>query len=361
MRTVPRISYARSADGVSLAFTTAGEGPALIFVPWVPFSNFRMEWQSALLSGVFERLAQRLTVVHYDGRGTGHSQRDVTDLSLEAMVADLEAVVDQVGAAEVNLLGQYNSCPHAIAYAARHPERVTRMALFGGSPRGWNAMSARQTQAVLSLIEQDWDTFADTAAHQWMGWAAGEAGRDVAEAIRGAVTPQVARATLQAASAVDVTEQLPRVAAPTLVLHRRGMTQIPVDVPRSLAEHLPRGRLVLLEGDQPTLFMTDPDVAVSLLIAFFCDGIEPSADVPLAGPAAAAGTATAPAPAATPLSRRELEVLRLLAAGESNRQIARRLGLSPHTVERHVANLYRKIGARGRADATAYALRSGLA
>ena len=356
MRTVPPISYARSADGVSLAFTTVGEGPPLVFVPWVPFSNFRMEWQSAFLSGIFDRLAQRLTVIHYDGRGTGHSQRDVTDLSLDAMVADLKAVVDRVGAAQVNLLGQYNSCPHAIAFAARHPERVARMALFGGSSRGWNAMSARQTQALLSLIEQDWDLFANTAAYQWMGWSAGEAGRDVAEAIRGAVTPQIARATLQAASAVNVTDLLPRVAAPTLVLHRRGMTQIPIDVPRSLAEDLPRGRLVVLDGDQPTLFMADPDAAVGLLMSFFCDGIEPAGDGPPGLPAAAAAPA-----AATPLSPRELEVLRLVAAGESNRQIARRLGLSPHTVERHVANLYRKIGARGRADATAYALRSGLA
>jgi len=352
--TVPRISYARSADGVRLAFTTAGQGPALVFVPWVPFSNISMEWQSASLSGVFERLARRLTVIHYDGRGTGHSQRDVTDLSLEAMVTDLLAVVDQVGATQVNLLGQYNSCPHAIAFVARYPERVKRMALFGGSARGWNAMSASQTQALLSLIEQDWNTFADTAAHLWIGWAAGEAGRHVAEAIRGAVTPQVARATMQAASAVDVTDLLREVTAPTLVLHRRGMTQIPVDVSRSLADDLPRGRLVLLEGDQPTLFMADPDGPVSMLTAFFCDGIEPAGD----GPPLAAASSPA---AVTPLSPRELEVLRLLAAGESNRQIAHHLGLSPHTVERHVANLYRKIGARGRADATAYALRSGLA
>ena len=74
------------------------------------------------MRAVFERLALRLTLVHYDGRGTGHSQRDVTDLSLEAMVRDLEAVIDQAGLAKVSLLGQYNSCPHAIAYAARHPE-----------------------------------------------------------------------------------------------------------------------------------------------------------------------------------------------------------------------------------------------
>jgi pimeloyl-ACP methyl ester carboxylesterase len=128
VRTVPHISYARSADGVSLAFTVAGTGPALVFVPWVPFSNLRMEWQNPLLHGVFERLSRRLTLIHYDGRGTGHSQRDVADLSLDAMISDLEAVVDQAGVAEVSLLGQYNSCPHAIAYAARQPRRVRRMA-----------------------------------------------------------------------------------------------------------------------------------------------------------------------------------------------------------------------------------------
>jgi DNA-binding CsgD family transcriptional regulator len=221
-------------------------------------------------------------------------------------------------------------------------------------------MSARQTQALLSLIEQDWDVFADTAAHQWMGWAAGEAGRATADAIREAVTPQIARATLQAASATDVTELLPDVAAPTLVLHRRDMSQIPVDVSRSLAEGMPRGRLVMLDGAQPTLFMGDPDMVVGMLVDFFCDGIEPSGDPspPPGMPSVAAGQVVSPPHG---LSRRELEVLRRLAAGETNRQIARRLGLSPHTIERHVANLYRKIGARGRADATAYALRNGLA
>jgi DNA-binding CsgD family transcriptional regulator/pimeloyl-ACP methyl ester carboxylesterase len=342
---------------VSVAFTVAGDGPAVIFVPWVPFSNLRVEWQNPLLNRVFGQLAQRLTLVHYDGRGTGHSQRDVTDLSLEAMVSDLEAVVDRAGLAEVSLLGQYNSCPHAIAYAACRPERVKRMVLFAGSARGWNAMSAKQTQALLSLIEQDWDLFADTAAHQWMGWSAGEAGRAFAEGIRGAVTPQIARATIQAASAVDVTEQLPRVAAPTLVLHPRDMTQIPIDVARSLAMDLPRGRLVVLEGAQPVLFTEDSGEVVSMLVDFFCDGIEPAA-APAAVPGPAGGHAMA---LPNGLSRRELEVLRLVAAGESNSQIARRLGLSTHTVERHIANLYRKIGARGRADATAYALRNGLA
>jgi DNA-binding CsgD family transcriptional regulator len=272
------------------------------------------------------------------------------------MVCDLAAVIDQAGLGQVSLLGQYNSCPHAIAYAARHPQRVKRMVLFAGSARGWDAMSGKQTQAMLSLIEQDWDLFADTAAHQWMGWSAGAAGRAIADGIRGAVTPRVARATMQAASAADVTGQLPQVAARTMVLHPRDMTQIPVDVARALAMGLPRGRLVELEGARPVLFTDDPGEVVRLLADFFCDGIEP-AGLPTGAAGAVAGRSAPP----DGLSRRELEVLRLVAAGESNSQIARRLGLSIHTVERHVANLYRKIGARGRADATAYALRNGLA
>jgi hypothetical protein len=86
--------------------------------PGCHLSNLRLEWQNPLLNRVFEQLAQRLTLVHYDGRGTGHSHRDVADLSLEAMVGDLAAVVDRAGLAEVSLLGQYDSCPHAIVYAA---------------------------------------------------------------------------------------------------------------------------------------------------------------------------------------------------------------------------------------------------
>jgi DNA-binding CsgD family transcriptional regulator len=115
---------------------------------------------------------------------------------------------------------------------------------------------------------------------------------------------------------------------------------------------------VLLEGSEPSLFSTDAAVLVGILLGFFAEGTEPA---PAAVPPSGHVTAVTALPPGGGLSRRELEVLRLVAAGESNRQIARRLGLSSHTVERHVANLYRKIGARGRADATAYALRQGLA
>lgn len=358
MTPTPRISYARSRDGVTLAFTLTGHGPPVVFAPWVPFSNLRMEWANTMLREIYEKLGRRLTLIQYDGRGTGHSQRDVTDLSLSAMVSDLEAVVDRAALKEFSLLGQYSSCTHALAYAARHPDRVKRMVLFGGAARGWNAMSSKETQALLSLIEQDWNMFVDTAAHQWLGWAAGEAGRVTAEGFRDAVTPQIARATMQAFSAADVTDELARISAPTLVLHRRGATQIPIEVSRSLAMDLPGGRLVVLEGTRPHLFLEDPDGVIKLLVEFFSDGIEPAESTALSGEVPPLPTQQVAA--SNSLSRRELEVLRLLAAGETNAQIARRLGLSINTIERHVANIYGKINARGRADATAYALRHGL-
>src|SRR5205085_12419577 len=127
----PQLSYARSRDGVTLAFAVTGQGPPLVLVPWVPFSNLQMEYGNPVMHRVYDQLATRVTLVQYDGRGTGHSQRDVVDLSLTAVLADLEAVVDQAGLGQFSLLGQYSACAHALAYARRYPERVRRMALLG--------------------------------------------------------------------------------------------------------------------------------------------------------------------------------------------------------------------------------------
>jgi DNA-binding CsgD family transcriptional regulator len=169
----------------------------------------------------------------------------------------------------------------------------------------------------------------------------------MAEAFRTAATPTVAQAWFAAAAAIDVTAYLPRALAPTLVLHRQGERQIPVEVSRRLAADLPHGQLLELPGSSPTLFLEDAGGDLDLVTTFLSSG----QTVPARQPATAGSMITA----------RELDVLKLLATGDSNAEIARSLGITVHTVERHAANLYRKIGARGRADATAYALRRGLA
>lgn len=355
---MPTTAIATAADGVSIAWRSVGDGPALIHMPGVPFSNMEGEWRIPVLRRAFETLGREVRLIQYDGRGTGRSQRDVTDLSLDGFVRDLDAVVAAAGVDRVVLLGFYHSVTHAIAWAARHPERVRGLVLFGGALRGWDPMRGSGTQALLSLIERDWDTFVESIAHAWLGWPAGEEGRLAADWFRTATTPGMARATLQAAGDIDVTADAARVTCPALVLHRADASVIPFDVSAELARALPAGRLEVLPGANASLFFEDADRVVARLVAFVRH--------PLGRPAddAAARGAMPPAAAATAagsLSPRETEVLRLLAGGESNGQIAARLGISINTVERHVGNVYRKIDARGRADATAWAIRNGVA
>ena len=341
----PDVSYARTRDGVTLAYQALGTGPTVVWLP--SLGNLVVQWRVPALRAVYEHLARSVRLVLYDGRGMGSSDRrvDPRDLGLDGHLRDLEAVVDAVGGGAVSLLGYYHSVPTAIAFAADRPQQVTRMVLFGGAARLRDAMSPVQTQALLSLVDQDWDLFADTAAHTWLGWGAGELGRRVAESFRTAATPTVAKAWLEEAAFIDVTDRLPDAVAPALVLHRQSERQIPVEVSRRLADALPNGRLVELPGSSPTLFLESPRGDLDLVTRFFTTG-EVGAPSP---------------PQDSDVTAREMDVLRLLATGDSNAEIARRLGITVHTVERHTANLYRKIGARGRADATAYALRRGIA
>jgi len=341
----PELAYARTRDGVSIAWTSTGSGPALVLMPGVPFSDAIAEWQIPVLRRAFERLAGSVRLIQYDGRGTGHSQRDVSDLSLEAMLRDLEAVLAAAGVRRYALLGYYASCLPAIAAAARGPNEVTQLILFGGAVRGWSPMSGSGTQALLSLIERDWDTFVESVTHAWLGWPDPAEAAQAADWFRAATTPAIARATLQAMSAMDVTADAARVACPTLVLHRSEAPVITLAMSEELVATIPEAQLRLLAGSSATLFFEETDTVVDEILAF------------MTGSASAGATK----PSAGHLTTRELDVLRLVAAGETNAEIAARLKISINTVERHVTNLYRKIDARGRADAAAYAVRNGLA
>lgn len=344
----PQLRYARTADDVTIAYTTDGHAaPTLIWLPPAPFSDVMAQYRIPLLRDIYARLAARLRLVLFDGRGTGRSQRDVADLSLDARLLDLDAVVAAERLTRVSLLGYYHSVPLALAYAARHPTRVSHLVLFGGTARGFDAMSPAETQALLTLIERDWDLFVDSAAHAWMGWGAGENGRLMAEMFRAATTPALARATMEASARIDLGDELPRVVAPTLVLQSGSDRLLPAELTRALAQALPNGRIGQMAGSAASLFADEADADVAMILDFLTDAS--------AGPT--------PRPRSSDwsgLTDRELEVLRLVAAGQTNDEIAHRLGISVHTVERHASNLYRKIGARGRADATAWALRRGV-
>lgn len=345
----PNVQFATSADGVRLALISVGTGPTLVHLPGLPFSNFEAEWRIPVLQRAYGRLTEGVRLVQFDGRGTGRSQREVTDVSLDAHLRDVDAVIDAAGGGEVVLLGFYHSALISIEWAARHPDRVRGLFLFGGTLRGWDAMRGPGTQALLSLIERDWDTFVESVTHAWLGWPDDEEGRLAADWFRGSTSPAVARATLQAAGEVDVSDAARHVSCPALVLHRQDAQVISLELSQELANALPEGRLEIAPGSSASLFFEGTDDVVDRLIEFTVDPAAPAraTRVASAGPAG--------------LSKRERDVLRLIAAGESNGQIAAALGLSINTVERHVSNTYRKIDARGRAEATAWAIRHGVA
>jgi pimeloyl-ACP methyl ester carboxylesterase/DNA-binding CsgD family transcriptional regulator len=358
----PDLRTVVGADGVRLAWSAVGTGPTLLHLPGVPFSDLEAEWRIPPLTRAYERLARHTRLIQFDGRGTGRSQRDVTSLTPDAFVGDIDAVADAAGGGPLVVLGFYHSVLHAIAWAARHPERVRAMILFGGALRGWDLMRGPGTQALLSLIERDWDTFVESAAHAWLGWPEGDEGRMAADWFRTSTSPLVARATLESARETDVTDDAGRVTCPVLVLHRRDAQVIPLRLSETLAAAFPDGRLEVIPGHSATLYMEATDAVADLIARF---AVDPSAPLAPSARGAPRATSAAPgagrAPTAGGLSPRELDVVRLLAAGETNGQIAATLGLSINTVERHVSNLYRKIDVRGRAEATAWAIHAGLA
>ena len=349
----PRLAYARSADDVAIAYTDVGAGPPLVMLPNLPFSNCLAQWRVPFLRDAYERLAAHHRLIEYDGRGTGRSERDIEVLSLETMLLDLDAVLDHASIGVGALYAPYISCATAIAYAARHPERVTRIILFGGSARGRDAIGAPETDALLSLIERDWDVFVTSALQAWLGWSAGESGRIETEVARTATTPRVARAVISMAAELDVSPELAAVTAPVLVFHRRGVRQISLEVSEAIVAAVPFGQLHTLEGSSAALFFEDADEVVRVMLDFL-------ADRPTARGSEHADPAGERRQGSHGLTAREIDVLALLARGETNAEIAHRLGLSVNTVERHVTNLYRKIDARGRADATAFAVRRGI-
>ena len=272
----PRIQYAETADGVSIAFWTLGEGPPFVCMPNVPWSHLELEWQEPRLRRWLERLTERRLVVRYDNRGSGLSDREVTDYSLDAHLRDLEAVVDSLSLETFALMGPLHSGPAAIAYAARHPERLSHLILWCTYARGSDYASVPQVQAIRALMDKDWDVYTETVAHVGFGWSAGEDARQFAGFIRGSVSQQAVQAFRDAIDQYDVTDLLSRVKSPTLVLHRRRFQLPSVDVARRLTARIPEARLVLLDGASAAPFLEDAEAVLGAISDFLGMDLEPA-------------------------------------------------------------------------------------
>jgi len=335
-----------TAAGVRIAYATIGQGPPLVSIPpWL--SNLELLWDVPAFRAFNESLARDFTVVLYDRYGCGLSDRDRTDFSVEVDVRVLAELVDHLRLRRFALLGVSTGALTGVPYAIAQPRRVSHLLLFGI----WRKEFTTQLGAAVSaLIRADWGLGSKTLADWFLPGAGGDALAWFARLQHEAATAEMALALIESSLRDDQCDLFPRIRVPTLLMHRHGDPVVPFETARELAARIPGARLAALEGDIHIPEFGDAAAVVQAIRAFVDAPPRRRHD---AGVAVSLHETLG-------LSGREIEVLRLLAAGLSNPAIAARLTLSVHTVERHVVNVYTKLGIHGRAEATAYAIRHNL-
>jgi class 3 adenylate cyclase len=269
----PRIQYAKTADGVSIAFSTLGKGQPFVQTPVAVCGVLQVEWQIPEIRAWDERVAQKRMLVKYDSRCTGLSTRAAGDCSLDAMVRDLEAVVDRVEAPHFALMGTVNYGPVAIAYAARHPERVSHLVLWSTYARATD-MWTPQTESITQLVKSDWNAYTEAVCHYFAGWSTAETTRRLAEMMRKTVSPEEYLSLYLALAQADVVALLQEVRVPTLVIHRRQIPWLSVDAASYLASSIPGARLTMLEGASGAYAVEDSEAVLLAIDEFLGEGEE---------------------------------------------------------------------------------------
>jgi pimeloyl-ACP methyl ester carboxylesterase/DNA-binding CsgD family transcriptional regulator len=353
------IRFCHSPDGVRIAYAISGEGPPLVRVAnWLTHLN--LDWESPVWSHWFGEFSKGFNFIRYDPRGTGLSERQVDEISLDTWLQDLETVLDDLELEHFNLLGFCQGGPIAVAYAARHPERVDRLVLYdayayGAFAEGVDPERRREAGALAQMIEVGWGrqaaAFRQVFTNLLIPDASTEQQRWFAEFERRTVSAGTAARLWRAFHRLDVRELAQKVAVPTLVLHVRGDAMVPFESGLQLAGLIPEARFVPLEGDNHILMEDEP--AWGRFLAEVRSFLEPSSDIP-------AHTLEEAQQAFPELTQRELEVLELIARGLSNQEIAERLVITSKTARNHISHIYSKLNVGNRAHAIVLAREAGL-
>ena len=264
-----KIQFCRSSNGVRIAYSCVGQGPPLLKTGnWM--THLEKDLDSPIWRHLWRDLARDHTLVRYDARGMGLSDWDVDDISFDAWVDDLEAVVDAAGVANFDLLGISQGCAVSIAYAVRHAERVNRLVLYGGfslgsAKRSRSMADKEQEAAMLTLMRLGWGqenpAFRQMFTSQFVPDATKEQADWFNDLQRVSCSPTNAVRYRDAAAAIDVSELLGKVTVPTLVMHAREEVRVPFENGRSLAAGIPGARFVPLQSRNHLILEDEPAYA----------------------------------------------------------------------------------------------------
>ena len=268
----PRIQYAKTTDGVSIAFWTLGEGMPFVLINNIPFSHIQLESRYGF-QALYDKVAAKRKLIRFDPRGLGMSDREVERFSADSWLLDLEAVVGRLGLETFVLSGVHFTGPLAIAYAVRHPDRVSRLMLLDSAASVADGMATPQLQSMAQLLVHDWEMFSENVGALTFGWGQEDAVR-YGEFVRACASPDTARHAFAALSTIDVTELLPRVTVPTLVIRHSGFKAVTEAMTRGLVAGIPDARLVVLEGT----YSLDWERVVSAFEEFLDEGEEPETE-----------------------------------------------------------------------------------
>jgi pimeloyl-ACP methyl ester carboxylesterase/DNA-binding CsgD family transcriptional regulator len=346
-----QIRFCKSFDDATIAYAKSGSGNTIVKAAnWL--SHLEYDWQSPVWSHVMNALVENHTLLRYDERGCGLSDWDVPQLTFESWVRDLEAVVDAAGVDKFALLGISQGASIAIAYAVRHPDRVTHLVLHGGYARGRLKRDTTpalrdEAETMNKLAELGWGqqnpAFRQFFTTQFIPDGTAEQHRWFNELERISTSPANATRFMREFNEIDVSHLLPNVACPTLVFHSTHDVRVPFAEGRLMAGLIPGARFVPLSSNNHLLLETEPAWQRWLT--------EIRAFLPVE---------RAPAGALATLTRREAELLELIAQGRDNAQIAATLMLSEKTVRNHITSIFAKLDVQNRAQAIVMARQAGF-
>jgi pimeloyl-ACP methyl ester carboxylesterase len=259
------IRFCIAPDGARIAYALAGQGPPLVKAAnWL--NHLEYDWESPIWNHIFHALAAEYRLIRYDERGNGLSDWHVDDISFEAFVSDLESVVNAAGLKRFPLLGISQGCAVSVAYAVRHPERVSHLVLFGGFARGvrkrGSAEAIEMADALATIMLHGWGqenpAFRQMFTSRFVPGGTAEEMQWFNDLQRMTTSPEIAVRLRRATENIDIMDLLPKVDIPTLVLHCRSDGAVPFEEGRLLAAGIRGSRFVALEGPNHLLLERDP-------------------------------------------------------------------------------------------------------